>query len=72
MARRWTGHMNGERYLANTSPSKREVHDLDAETIQCQVDEIIRAGHDKPYHSLEAAHRDAYDDCAYCLPNSSR
>ena len=64
--------MNGERYLANTSPSKREVHDLDAETIQCQVDEIIRAGHDKPYHSLEAAHRDAYDDCAYCLPNSSR
>lgn len=64
--------MSGERYLANTSPSKREVHDLDAETTQCQIDEIIRAGHDKPYHSLEAARRDGYDDCAYCLPNSKR
>ena len=72
MARRWTGHMNGERYLANTSPSKLEVHDLDAERVQCQVDEIIRAGHDKPYTSLDAAHRDGYDDCAYCLPDSQR
>ena len=72
MARRWTGHMNGERYLANTSPSKCEVHDLDAEKPQCQVDEIIKAGHDRPYHSLEAAHRDGYDDCAYSLPNSKR
>lgn len=72
MARRRTGHMNGERYLANTSPSKREVHDLDAETSQCQIDEIIKAGHDKPYQTLEAAHRDGYDDCAYCLPNSKR
>jgi hypothetical protein len=26
MARRYRGDMNGERYLANTSPSKREVH----------------------------------------------
>ncbi len=72
MARRWTGHMNGERYLANTNPSKSEVHDLDAEKVQCQIDEIIKAGHDKPYHSLETAHRDGYDDCAYCLPNSQR
>jgi hypothetical protein len=64
--------MNGERYLANTSPSKREVHDLDAEKTQCQIDEIIRAGHDKPYNSLEAAHVDGYDDCAYCLPKSKR
>ncbi len=64
--------MNGERYLANTSPSKREVHDLDAEKAQCHIDEIIKAGHDKPYNSLEAAHRDGYDDCAHCLPNSKR
>jgi hypothetical protein len=72
MARRWTGHMNGERYLANTSPTKREVHDLDAETNQCQVDEIIRAGNDKPYNTLDAAHRDGYDNCAYCLGGSRR
>jgi len=72
MARRHTGHMKGERYLANTSPSKKEVHDLDNEKTNCQIDEIIKAGHDKPYNSLDAAHKDGYDDCAYCLKNSTR
>lgn len=31
LARRYTGNTNGERYLANTSQSKREIHDLDNE-----------------------------------------
>lgn len=35
MARRYRGHMNGERYLTNTSPSKLEVHDLDNEKTNC-------------------------------------
>jgi hypothetical protein len=67
--------MNGERYLANTSPSKREVHDLDNEktaAYQCQIDEIIRAGNDKPYMSLAAAHSDGFDNCAYCIGSSTR
>lgn len=72
MARRRTGNMNGERYLANTSPSKREVHDLDNEKSNCQIDEIIRTGHDKPYNSREAANRDGYDNCAYCIGGSTR
>jgi hypothetical protein len=72
MARRYKGKMNGERYLANTSPSKKEVHDLDNEKENCQIDEIIKAGHEKPYHSLEGAERDGYDNCAYCLGGSSR
>ena len=72
MTRRYTGHMNGERYLANTSPSKREVHDLDNEKVLCQIDEIIRAGHDKPYHSRETANRDGFDNCAYCIGSSTR
>lgn len=72
MARRHTGHMNGERYLANTSPSKKEVHDLDNEKTNCQIDEIIKAGHDKPYNSLDAAKKDGYDECAHCLKNSTR
>jgi len=72
MARRRTGNMNGERYLANASPSKREVHDLDQETSNCQIDEIIRAGHDRPYNTREAAKRDGYDNCAYCIGNSNR
>jgi hypothetical protein len=72
MARRYTGNMNGEQYLANTSPSKREVHDLDQERSQCQIDEIIRAGNDRPYTSLAAARRDGYDNCAWCLGGSTR
>jgi hypothetical protein len=64
--------MNGEQYLANTSPSKREVHDLDKEKINCQIDEIIKAGHDKPYISHEAVKRDGFDNCAYCIGGSTR
>ena len=72
MTKRYIGNMNGERYLANTSPSKREVHDLDNEKPNCQIDEIIRAGNNKPYTSLAVAHRDGYDNCAYCIGNSNR
>ena len=75
MARRFNGNMHGERFLANASPTKREVHDLDNEKTgahQCQIDEIIRAGNDRPYDSLALAHTHGYDNCAYCLGNSTR
>lgn len=72
MARRYGGNMNGERFLANTSPSKKEVHDLDNEKSQCQIDEIIRAGHDRPYSSLASAHAAGFDNCAYCIGASKR
>ncbi|HEX6038134.1 hypothetical protein [Longimicrobium sp.] len=72
MARRHTGNMNGERYLANKSASKREVHDLDNEKTNCQIDEIIRAKNDVPYNSLSSAHTAGYDNCAYCLGGSTR
>jgi hypothetical protein len=72
MARRNRGHMNGERYLANASASKREVHDLDNEKTNCQIDEIIAAGNDRPYNSRDAANRDGYDNCAYCIGSSTR
>jgi hypothetical protein len=73
MARRYTGNMNGERYLGNTK--KTEVHDLDNEKTganQCQIDEIIKAGHDKPFNLLQAAHGAGYDNCQYCLGASTR
>ena len=72
MARRYVGQMKGERFLANASPSKREVHDLDNEKVQCQIDEIIRAGNDRPYTTLTAARSAGYDNCAYCLGSSTR
>ena len=75
MARRNTGNMNGERYLANTSPRKKEVHDLDNEKTganQCQIDEIITAGNDKPYNSQKTANDAGYDNCKHCIGNSTR
>ncbi len=70
MARRHSGRMRGERYLGNTNTT--EVHDLDSETTNCQIDEIMRAGHEKPFETLQAAHSAGYDNCAYCVGNSRR
>jgi hypothetical protein len=73
MARRWRGNMNGEKYLGNIN--KKEVHDLDNEDTNangCQIDEIIRAGNDRPFTSLASAHAEGYDNCAKCLGSSTR
>ena len=72
MARKYKGNMNGEKYVANTSPYRREVHDLDNENRNCQVDEIIRSGQDKPYSSLTDARHDEFNPCAYCSANGDR
>ena len=68
MTRRYTGNMNGEQYLGNTNT--KEVHDLDKETDNCQIDEIISAGHDKPFTELSTAHSQSYDNCRWCLDGS--
>jgi hypothetical protein len=65
----------GRRFVGNTD--KREVHDLDNEQTgpnECQIDEIIRANHARTFNpdTLEQAHRDGYDNCAYCLGRSKR
>ena len=65
MARRRKKGLDGERYCGNTNTL--EVHDLDNENTNCQIDEILEAGHAKPFNSLTAAHNLGYDDCAYCL-----
>ena len=70
MARRYKGNMNGERFCGNTN--SKEVHDLDNEKSQCQIDEIIAAGHDKPFNTLAAAHNEGYDNGAFCIGNSKR
>lgn len=70
--RRYKGHMRGEQYLGNANPSKMEVHDLDNERSQCQIDVIIQHGHDRPYTTLSSARAAGFDNCAYCLGNSTR
>ena len=58
--------------ITNTSPSKKEVHDLDNEKTQCQINEIIAAGHAMPFNSLQDAHNQGYDNYAYCIGGSTR
>ncbi|MCA9217175.1 MAG: hypothetical protein KDB27_29100 [Planctomycetales bacterium] len=63
-----------KRYLGNGSPTKKEVHDLQNEKTQCQIDEIIRAGHAVVFtpDTLTQAHAEGYDNGHYCIGNSRR
>ena len=75
MARRFSGQMFGERYLANTDPARREVHDLDMENRQhyaCQVDKIIAAGSAQPFETITAARLAGFADCPWCLGGPRR
>ena len=62
------------RFLGNSSPSKMEVHDLNNEKTQCQIDEIIRAGHAVVFSpdTLAQANSEGYDNGAYCIGGSKR
>jgi hypothetical protein len=73
--RRYTAPIYGSRYVGNTD--KKEVHDLDNEKMgsnECQIDEIIRAGHARTFNPdlLDQAHKEGYDNCAYCIGSSKR
>lgn len=72
MARRYEGNMNGERYCGNSDADNMEVHDLDQENNNCQIDEIIAAGNDVPFNSLSAAQNKGYDNCHWCLGSSTQ
>jgi len=62
----------GKRYLGNTN--EKEVHDLHNETVNCQIDKILNAGHAVGFtpDTLQEAHRNGYDNCHYCIGNSKR
>jgi len=66
VARKYKGNLNGERYVANTSPYNHEVHDLDNESRNCLVDHIVRSRQDKPFGSLEDARREQFIECPFC------
>ena len=73
--RRYGSPIYGKRFVGNTD--KKEVHDLDNEKTganQCQIDEIIRAGHARTFtpDTLEQAHREGYDNGAHCIGGSKR
>ena len=62
----------GQRFLGNRN--KTEVHDLQNEKTQCQVNEFLPLGHGVRFlpDTLDEAHRCSYDNCAYCIGGSKR
>ena len=64
----------GLKFLGNSSPSKKEVHELAKENRNCQIDEIIRAAHAVAFYpdSETQAHSEGYDNCAWCIGGSTR
>jgi hypothetical protein len=73
MARRQGPPTYGKQFVGNTNTY--EVHDLDNEQTganECQIDEIISAGHAVIFSpdTLAEAHRQGYDNCAYCIGGS--
>lgn len=63
-----------KQYLGNSSPSKKEVHDLHNEKTRCQIDEIIAAGNAVVFtpDSLDQAHDEDYDNGYWCIGGSTR
>lgn len=72
MPRRPGYPLYGSRFCGNMN--KKEVHDLDNEKNLCQIDEIIRSMHAKSFipDTVEQAHGQGYDNCAYCIGRSRR
>lgn len=71
MGRRYQWPYNGKKYLGNKNTM--EVHDLDNEKTNCQINEI-KIEHIVTFYpdNLEKAIRNGYDRCAHCLGNSKR
>jgi hypothetical protein len=62
----------GQQFLGNKN--KKEVHDLRNEKTQCQINEFLTLGHGVRFSpdTLDEAHRNGYDNCAYCIGGSKR
>ena len=70
--RRYGAPIYGKRFVGNID--KKEVHDLDNEKTgknECQIDEIKQVRTFNP-DTLDQAHGEGYDNCAYCLGGSTR
>lgn len=71
MSRRYYPPFNGKRYIGNSN--SMEVHDLDNEQSNCQIGEI-KTEHVVTFNpdTLAQAHKENYDNCAYCIGDSER
>ncbi|MCI1693301.1 hypothetical protein [Aneurinibacillus aneurinilyticus] len=71
MARRYQSPFNGKRYVVNTNPKHKEIHDLDNEHTSCDINKITTS-HIKmldTYSEVEnyIKNNPGYDGCYWCL-----
>lgn len=68
-----TRHM-GNGLLVILKKRKYTISIMKTGAFQCQIDEIIRAGHARIFNpdTLAQAHSEEYDNCAYCIGGSKR
>ncbi len=59
------------KFLGNTNTT--EVHNLYNIQVNCQINEI-KPEHKKYFNpdTLDQAHREGFDNCAYCIGGSTR
>ena len=62
--------MAGEKYLGNKD--KKEVHDLERETSECRIDEIMHADFEIAFRNIDDAHDQGYSDCPYCVDEDAQ
>lgn len=67
MSRRHRSPFNGKRYIGNKASGHMEVHDLDREQTNCQIDEI-RTENVVTFDSVQEALNRGFDGCKWCLP----
>ena len=74
MAKRIYSRPTDKKYLGNDNNGHMEVHNLNNEQPLCQIDEIIAADHAVVFSpdTLAQAHREGFDNCAYCIGGSTR
>ncbi len=65
---RWGPPLYGARYCGNINTM--EVHDLENENTNCQIDEIIQAGHAEPIDTYENAIAAGFNNGHWCIGDS--
>ena len=62
------------KYLGDSRPEKREVHDLHREKARCRIDEVIESKRAVVFSpdTREQAHLEGYGDCPHCIGESRR
>lgn len=60
--------IGGKKYLVDTI--NKEIHDLDNEQHDCQINAIIELNHDVYYDTLEQAQKDGFGNDHLCLNRS--